>query len=102
MQATYLSDVAALSLADSLQRQFVGQSLADIDRKVVESFVIAKMDEFRGLKIIAASDDAPLGFRGLKVKINGPIIEVQVEIKLASAVYFIPVTLEISQVQQSA
>jgi hypothetical protein len=102
MQATYLADVAALSLADSLQRQFVGQSLADIDRKVVESFVTAKMDEFRGLKIIASSDDAPLGFRGLRVKINGPIIEVHVEIKLASAVYFIPVTLEISQVQQSA
>lgn len=102
MQASYLSDVAALSLADSLQRQFVGQSLADIDRRVVESFVTTKMDEFRGLKIIAASDDAPLGFRGLKVKINGPIIEVQIEIKLASAVYFIPVTLEISQVQQSA
>lgn len=102
MQASYLSDIAALSLADSLQRQFVGQSLADIDRRVVESFVTSKMDEFRGLKIIAASDDAPLGFRGLKVKINGPIIEVQIEIKLASAVYFIPVTLEISQVQQSA
>lgn len=102
LQATYLADVAAVALADSLQRQFVGQSLADIDRGVVESFISAKMDEYRNLKIIAASDDAPLGYRNVDVKINGPIIQIKLEIKLASAVYFIPVDLEISQVQQGA
>jgi hypothetical protein len=102
LQAAYLADVAALNLADSLQRSFVGQSLADVDAATVLSFIATRMDEYRRLKIISSSDDAPLGYRNVKVEINGPVLEVSLEIKLSTTIYFIPINLTISQVQQSA
>lgn len=102
VQAAYLADVAALDLADSLQRAFVGQSLADVDAATASSFIANKMDEYKRLKIISASDDAPLGYKNLKIDINGPVLEVSLEIKLSTTVYFIPINLSISAVQQSA
>ena len=102
IQAVYGADLVSLDLADSFQTAFVGQSLADVDAATAIAFLASKMDQYKKQKLIAASDDAPLGFKNAKVKINGPIMEVSVEIKLATAILFIPINIEISQVQSAA
>ena len=102
IQATYGADLISLDLADSFQTAFVGQSLADVDAPTAIAFLASKMDQYKKQKLIAASDDAPLGFKNAKVKINGPIMEVSVEIKLATAILFIPINIEISQVTSAA
>lgn len=102
MQATYLSDIAALNLADACQKAFVGKSLADVNRAVVESFVATQMDAYKQIKIITSSDDAPLGYKNLKVSVAGGIIYISLEVKISTTVYFIPINFTISQVQQSA
>jgi hypothetical protein len=102
MQAMYDADLVALDLAESFQTAFVGQSLADVDAATAISFLASKMDQYKKQKLIAASDDAPLGFKNAKVKINGPIMEISVEIKLATAILFIPINIEISAVQSAA
>ena len=102
LQAVYAADVLALDLADSFQTAFVGQSLADVDRATALAFLANKMQTYRQLRLIAASDDAPLGYKNEDVTISGPIMEVKVEIKLATTIFFIPISIDISQVQQSA
>jgi hypothetical protein len=102
MQAVYLADVVALDLTDALQRAFVGQSLADVDAATALAFIQTKMEEYRRIKAITPDDEAPLGYRNAKVKITGPVMEVSLEIKLSTTIYFIPIELSISQVQSSA
>lgn len=102
LQAVYMSDVLAIQLAESLEKFVVGKSLADINAAAIAAFIAKKMEEYRKLKIIGASDDAPLGYKNLDIKINGPIAEVKLEAKLATAILFIPIQLELSQIQSSA
>jgi hypothetical protein len=102
IQAVYDSDIIALDLADAFQRTFVGQSLADVDASVAKEFLVKKMDGYKKLKLLAASDDAPLGFKNEKVIIAAPEMDVSVEMKLASAIYFVPLDLNFSAVQQQA
>lgn len=102
IQAVYLADILALDLTESFQKAFVGKSLADVDAATALSYLAQKMDGYKKLKMIAASDDAPLGFKNAKVAISGPEMDVAVEIKLATAIYFIPISISISQVQSSA
>lgn len=102
IQAMYAADLVALDLAASFQTQFVGESLADVDASTATAFMAAKMDQYKKQKLIAASADAPLGFKNVKVKMNGPIMEVRVEIKLATAILFIPISIDISQVESAA
>lgn len=102
LQAVYMADVLAIQLSDFLQKQVIGKSLADINAAGIAALISKKMDEFRKLKIIGASDDAPLGWKGLKISINGPIAEVKLEAKLVTAILFIPLQLELSQIQSSA
>lgn len=102
IQATYCSDILALDLADAFQKAFVGKSLADVDAATAKSFLAQKMDGYKKIKLIAASDDAPLGYKNDKISISGPEMDVSVEIKLATAIYFIPISLSFSQVQSAA
>lgn len=102
LQAVYAADILALDLAESFQTTFVGQSLADVDAATALAFLASRMQIYRQLKLIAASDDAPVGYKNESIVINGPIMDVKVEVKLATTIFFIPITLEISQVQQSA
>jgi hypothetical protein len=102
IQAVYGSDILALDLAQSYQTAFVGKSLADVDAATALSYLAQKMDGYKKLKLIAASDDAPLGYKNPKVSILAPEMDISVEIKLATAIYFIPLNISISQVQQSA
>ena len=102
IQAVYAADLVSLDLTASFQTAFVGKSLADVDASTGLSFLASKMDVYKKQKLIAASDDAPLAFKNAKVSISGPIMEVSVEIKLATAIYFIPINIEISQVTSAA
>jgi hypothetical protein len=102
LQAIYMADVLAIQLSESLEKFAVGQSLADVTSAGIIAFISKKMEEYRKLKIIGASDDAPLGYKNVSVVINGPIAEVKLEAKLATAILFIPIELELSQIQSSA
>jgi hypothetical protein len=102
MQAVYTSDILSLDLADSFQKAFVGKSLADVDAATALSFLAQKMDGYKKIKLIASSDDAPLGFKNAKIGISAPTMDVAVEVKLATAIYFVPISISISQVQSSA
>lgn len=101
-QAVYLADILVLDLADAFQKAFVGQSLADVDAATALTYLYQKMDGYKKLKMIASSDDAPLGFKNAKVSINAPTMSVSVEIKLATAIYFIPISVAISAVTSTA
>lgn len=102
LQAVYCSDILALDLADSFQKAFVGKSLADVDAATALSFLAQKMDGYKKIKLIAASDDAPLGYKNAKVAIVAPEMDVAVEVKLATAIYFVPISISLSQVQSAA
>lgn len=102
IQAMYDVDLVSLDLSASYQTAFVGQSLADVDASTALSFLASKMDSYKKQKLIAASDDAPLGYRNAKVEISGPVMSISVEIKPATAIYFIPISIEVSQVTNSA
>ena len=102
IQAMYVADIIALTCAQRMEGAFVGQSVADINAAIALSFLEAIMADFLRLKLIAASDDAPKGFKNAKVRINGGVMVVEVEIKLAGAIYFIPINFLVSQVVQTA
>jgi hypothetical protein len=102
IQAVYASDLVALTTAQRMERAFVGRSIADISASLATSTLEAIMGDMLRLKLIAPSDDAPKGFRNAKVKIQGPAMIVSVEIKLDGAIYFIPITFQVTQVSQSA
>jgi hypothetical protein len=102
IQATYCADLIAIDLSDSFWKAFGGRSLADVSAASGLAFLAQKMDQYKKQKLIASSDDAPLGWKNGKVVISAPVMDVSVEIKLATAIYFIPLNISISQVQQTA
>jgi hypothetical protein len=101
VQAMYMADVLAVDLAVSLDNAFVGQSLADIDPATAASFIGSKMDGYRKLKMIGSSDDAPAGYILKSIAIVAPTMTVDVEVKLATALYFIPLTIEYSPINKT-
>lgn len=102
LQAVYISDLMALSLADSLKKAFVGESVADVTTAVAESFVKAKMAEFLGLKFTVGTKDAPGGWKSIAIRINGSVMEVDVTAVLATTIKFIPITLTIEGIKSSS
>ena len=102
LQAMYASDLVSLDLAASFQRAFVGKSLADVTPADAIAFLDSKMFNYKQQKLIAASEGAEAGYRNAKVSINAPAMDVSCEIFLASALYFIGISLNISQVTGSA
>jgi len=102
IQAMYVSDTIALTTAQLMEQAFVGQSLADISASLALGTLEGIMENLKRLKLIAFSDDAPKGFKNVVIKITGPAMVVSLEVKAATALYFIPITFQISQVTQSA
>jgi len=102
IQAVYASDLIGLDLAQSFQTAFVGKSLADVEAATALTYLSQKMAQYKKLKLIGSSIDAPLGFKNPSVSINAPTMTVAVEIKLATAIYFIPISISISAIQQQA
>lgn len=101
IQAMYAADTIALSTAQRMEAAFVGQSTADVSAAIGLSFLEGIMADFLRLKLIAASDDAPKGFKNVKVRINGTAMVVSLEVKLAGAIYFVPISFLVSAVTQS-
>lgn len=102
IQALYAADIIALTTAQRMEKAFVGQSVADVSAAVAMSALEGIMADFLRLKLIAPSDDAPKGFTKAKIKISGTTMQVTVEIKLAGAIYFIPISFLVTQVTQTA
>lgn len=102
IQATYVADTIATTTAQRMERAFVGQSLADVSAPLALAFLQAIMTDFLRLKLLAPSDDAPKGFKNARIQIRGGAMIVSLEVKLAGAVYFIPVSFLVSQVTQTA
>lgn len=102
LQATYASDLITLDLASSLWKAFGGKSAADIDAGVVLAYLGLKMAGYKTLKLTAASQGAPLGYDNPNISLETPDLSVSVDIKLATAIYFIPININLSQVQNSA
>jgi hypothetical protein len=102
IQMVYAADIVALSTAQRMEDAFVGQSLADVSASQALSFLDGIMADFRRLKLIAYSDDAPLGYKNAKIVINGPAMQVSVEVKIAGSIYFIPISFYVTQITQSA
>lgn len=102
IQATYVSDVIALTTAQRFQRAFLGQNPADVNAALALGFLESVMEDFRRLKLIAPSVDAPKGFKNPSIKISGTTMTVRFEVKLNGAIYFIPIFFLVSQVEQSA
>lgn len=102
IQAMYVADTIAQTAARRMEDAFVGQSVADITASSALTFLESIFADFRRLKLISVSDDAPLGFRNAKVTISGPAMIVEAEVKLAGAIYFIPLSFLVSAVTQVA
>lgn len=102
LQAVYVADVMALSLAQSLQNAFVGESVSDVTVGTVISFVKGKLAEFLSLKLIAPSQGAPAGWKNIDVQLNAPVLNVNVTVCEATSIYFIPINLTIENVKASA
>jgi hypothetical protein len=102
IQATYVADIIALTSAQRMEKSFVGQSVADVSAPQALAAFEAIMFDFLRLKLIAPSDDAPSGFKNLLIRINGGTMVVSCEIKLAGAIYFIPINFLVTPVTQTA
>lgn len=102
IQAVYVGDVIAQTTAQRMERAFVGQSVADISAALALTTLEGIMSDMKRLKLISASDDAPKGFKSATIRIVGPAMVVSLEIKLAGAIYFIPISFLVTPVQQSA
>lgn len=101
-QAVYVADTIAMTAAQRMEDQFAGESVADVSAAAALTFLEGIMADFLRLKLIAPSDDAPLGFKNASVVISGPAMVVNIEVKLAGAIYFIPLSFLVSQVSQTA
>jgi hypothetical protein len=102
LQAMFCADIVAIDLAQSFDTAFVGKSLADVDSAAALSFLTSKMARYFALKLIAGSDGYPAGFKDAVIKINGPVMEVGVNVFLSSSLMFVAISLDISQISNSA
>lgn len=103
LQAVYVADLMALSLAQALKVAFVGESVADVTPGAAESFVKAKMAEFLALKFTVSSPQqgAPGGWKSISINITPGVLAVSVVALEATSIYFIPIDLNIEGVKAS-
>ena len=102
IQAVYVADLMTLTLIANADRAIVGQSVADMSAALISGFMASQMANFLRLKWIAPSDDAPLGYKNLRVQLVGGVANIEVETKISGLIYFVPISLSISQVTQTA
>lgn len=102
IQAVYVADMICTTTSQRMERAFVGQSVADISAAVALTYLETIMSDFLRLKLITSSDDARKGFKNASIQISGGAMIVSAEIKLAGAIYFIPISFLITPVQQTA
>jgi hypothetical protein len=102
LQAVYVADLMALTLIATFDRAIVGKSVAEVSAASARSILESVMFDFMRLRWIAPSLDAPKGFKDVSIKLIGGVMNISVNVKIAGIIYFVPVSLNISEVQQSA
>jgi hypothetical protein len=98
LQAVYVADVTNKTVRDSLERQIIGQTFADLTPTTVANMVSAELDNLYANKFLASSADAPNGYKNVVVKFSQPAINVSYEAKIAGGVYFVPISFTITPV----
>jgi hypothetical protein len=101
-QAVYISDVIALSTAIRMEKALVGQNFADMPPSMAMSALDRVMKEWMRLKLIFPTSDAPRGYKNAKLTFSGPAVQVEAEINLDTAIYFVPIKFNVQQVTQTA
>jgi hypothetical protein len=102
VQAIYIADICAQTTGQRIERAFIGQSFADVSPTVVMSFFKNIMTNLKSLKLITASSDAVAGYKNVVIDIQAPAILISAELKLATGVYFAPISFLVTEVQGSA
>jgi len=102
IQAVYDADLVVLTTSQRMGRAFVGQSLADVSAASAAGVFSAIMADLKRLKLLASSDDAPAGYKNAKFKVQGNVLYVDAEIKIANAIAFVPISFVVSEVTQTA
>lgn len=102
LQVMYTADFMALDLARSFDNFAVGKPVSEVTASIGRSFLQAKMGQYFINKLIASSDGAPSGYDSDNVTIAGPVMTVSVNAYITNAISFVPITLNISQVSQTA
>jgi hypothetical protein len=102
IQAVYISDLITLTLIDRFDRLVVGKSVAEISAAAALSIFEAEMFNFKRLRWIASSEDAVKGYKNATADQIGGVMQISAELKLAGLIYFVPIALALSQVQQTA
>ena len=102
LQAVYVADLMALSLASALKTAFVGESVADVTNGAVQTFVEGKMAEFLALKFTVGTAAAPGGWKSISINIIPGVLQVRVVAVEATSIYFIPIDLDIEGIQSSS
>lgn len=102
LQAVYTADVIALTLAESLKKAFVGASVADVNASDVVSFIQSKMFEFLERRLIVGTAEYPAGWKSIDVSIDQGVISVKTVIIISSAIYFVPINIDVEGFQASA
>ena len=102
IQAMYAADTVALTIAQRMEETFLGQSLADVSAALALSALSGICFDLLRQKLLAPSDDAPGGFKDAFVRIVGPVMYVSLSVKLATSIYFIPISIQVEEVTQSA
>lgn len=102
VQAIYVADIVAQTTSQRMEAAFVGQSFADVSPTVALAFFKNIMASLKALKLIAASTDAPSGYKNVVIDIQAPAMLVSAEVKLATGVYFVPINFLVTQVTGTA
>lgn len=102
VQAVYVADVISQTVAQRMERAFVGQSFADVTASAALSFLKGIMADLKRLKLITSSDDAVDGYKDAKIQIRPPAMLVSAEVKEATSLYFAPIKFLITEVIQTA
>lgn len=102
IQAVYVADIIALSLAEALKKAFVGESVADVTPSVAVSFIKGKMAEFLDKKLIVGSTDFPSGWKNIQVQIDQGVMVVRTVVIEATSIYFIPINIDVEGLRDSS
>lgn len=88
LQAMYAMNLIALTSIQRMEDTFVGQSTADVTAQGALTYFEGLMADFRRLKLITPSDDAPAGYKNATVTINGNQMLVEAEVKVSVGIDF--------------
>lgn len=102
IQAVYCADTMSMTVATAMEQAFKGQNIADVSAGVAMSFLKSVLGKCKRQKLIAASDDAPTGYKNLSISIQPPAMLVSGEVKPATGLYFIPLKFLLTQPTQTA